>query len=132
MSVPVAHDLATWNPSDGSPRAYATDEHSWAGTPKPRPGPGYLSGEPPYGLTTVKGVPASVEVRVMYRPATGAPGDGVLVATTTSASDGSWRVEGLDPALEFYVVFRRPDYNDMILSRVVPKAYPPTGPFPAF
>lgn len=92
---------------------------------KPRPGPGYLSGEPPYGLTTVKGSPASVEVRVVHRPVAGYPGDGVLVATSTSASDGTWRIDGLDPTLEFDVVFRRPEYNDMILSRVNPKAYPP-------
>lgn len=92
---------------------------------RPRPGPGYLSGEPPYGLTTVKGVPGPVEVRVVYRPNLGSPGDGVLVATTTSGSDGNWRIDDLDPALEFDVVFRRADYNDMILSRVKPKAYPP-------
>lgn len=125
MSTPAAHDLQLWDAPMGTPRAYAAEGAGWWAQPKPRPGPGYLSGEPPHGLTTVKGVPGPVEVRVIYRPSVGAPGDGVLVATATSGQDGTWRVEGIDPALEFDVVFRRSDYNDMILSRVKPKAYPP-------
>lgn len=124
MSIPIAHDLQLWDASLGTPRASAADDVSWWVQPKPRPGPGYLSGDPPNGLTLVKGAPGSVEVRVLYRPSLGAPGDGVLVATTTSGLDGTWRVDGLDPALEFDVVFRRVGYNDMILSQVKPTPYP--------
>lgn len=125
MSALPGWDLNVPLATLGTCRAVGTDEAGWRIQPRPQPGPGYLSGEPPHGITTVKGSPASVEVRALYRPPSGAVADGVLVATTTSGSDGAWILEDLDPALEFDVVFRRPDYNDMILSRVKPKAYPP-------
>lgn len=84
-------------------------------------GSGYLAGTFPGGITTVDGVPTPATVRVLYRPASGQPGDGALVAEVQSAADGSWRVDGLDPALKFDVVGRKAWFNDVIMSNVSPK-----------
>lgn len=82
---------------------------------------GYLAGSFPGGITTVDGVPTAATVRVLYRPGPGQPGDGALVAEVQSAADGSWRVDGLDPALKFDVVGRKAWFNDVIMSNVSPK-----------
>lgn len=84
-------------------------------------GSGYLAGSFPGGITTVDGVPTAATVRVLYRPGPGQPGDGALVAEVQSAADGSWRVDGLDPALKFDVVGRKAWFNDVIMSNVSPK-----------
>lgn len=84
-------------------------------------GNGYLAGSFPGGITTVDGVPTPATVRVLYRPGPGQPGDGALVAEVQSAADGSWRVDGLDPALKFDVVGRKAWFNDVIMSNVSPK-----------
>lgn len=84
-------------------------------------GTGYLAGSFPGGITTVDGVPTPATVRVLYRPEAGQPGDGALVAEVQSAPDGSWRVDGLDPALKFDVVGRKAWFNDVIMSNVSPK-----------
>lgn len=91
--------------------------------PRPAKGPGYLAGTFPTGITTVDGVPTAATIRVVYRPAEGAIGDGVLVAQVQSAPDGSWRVDGMDPAKKFDVICRLAGYNDMILSDVSPAPY---------
>lgn len=117
-------DVTTGQPFPGQARATSTAGQVLASRPIPRPGPGFLAGSPPQGLTTVKGAPAPAEVRVLYRPPSDEVGDGTLVASAVSAPDGTWRIDGLNPALEFDVVFRVDGYNDMILSRVKPKAYP--------
>lgn len=122
--TPEGWDVIAPLSSLANPRATAVQTQSWWVSPKPAPGPGYLSGEPPYGVTSVKGVPASAEVRVLYRPSRGAVGDGVLVASVISAPNGTWRVDGLDPELTFDVIFRCPGYNDMVLSQVKPTPYP--------
>lgn len=91
----------------------------------PAPGPGYLAGTFPDGITSVLGTPETATIRVIYRPAAGAPGDGVVVAEVTSAANGTWMVEGLDPALRFDVVCRKEGYNDLVWANVQPSAYPP-------
>ena len=83
-------------------------------------GTGYLSGEFPGGTTTVEGVPTQAEVRVLWRGPAGHPSDGVLVAKTQSAPDGTWRVEGLNPNLRYDVVGRKDGFNDVIVSNVQP------------
>ena len=88
---------------------------------RPAPGPGYLAGTFPGGITTVDAVPTSATVRILYRPAAGAPGDGVLVAETQSAPDGTWRVDGLNPSLRYDVVGRKAGLKDVIMSNVQPK-----------
>lgn len=88
---------------------------------KPLPGNGYLSGEFPGGITAVDAVPTSATVRILYRPTSGTPGDGVLVAETQSAPDGTWRVDGLNPALRYDVVGRKAGLKDVIMSNVQPK-----------
>lgn len=83
-------------------------------------GSGYLAGEFPAGITTVEGVPASAQVRVLLRAADGSPADGDVVATTMSATDGTWRVEGLDTTRRYDVVGRKDGFNDVIVSNVKP------------
>ncbi len=90
---------------------------------KPAPGPGYLAGTFPSGVTSVDGAPTKATVRVLYRPGFGAFGDGALVASVESAHDGTWRVDGLDPAHKFDVVCRLEGFNDLILSNVSPVPY---------
>ncbi|ENX57654.1 MULTISPECIES: hypothetical protein [Acinetobacter] len=81
---------------------------------------GFLSSEYPDFITTVEGVPASCELRVLLRRQSRQFGDGKVVAITTSAPDGTWIVTGLNPELRYDVVCRHADYNDMILSNVQP------------
>lgn len=87
----------------------------------PLTGAGYLAGEFPDGVTSIDGVPAAATVRVLLRTTAGHPGDGALVAEVQSASDGSWRVDGLDPALKFDVVGRCAGFNDVIVANVSPE-----------
>lgn len=94
-------------------------------TPKPPSGPGFLAGTFPGGITSVEGVPTTATVRVSYRPVAGGASDGVLIAQVQSAPDGTWRVDGLDPALKFDVICRKDGYNDMILSDISPVPYTP-------
>lgn len=97
---------------------------------RPDPGPGYLAGEFPGGITTVDGVPTTATIRVIYRPLSGAPGDGAVVAEVQSAPDGTWRVDGLDPTLTFDVVGRKAGYNDVIMAAVRPEPYDGFEPEP--
>lgn len=87
----------------------------------PPPGNGYLAGEFPGGITTVDAVPVSATVRVLYRPVPGSLGDGLLIAEVQSAPDGTWRVDGLNPALRYDVVGRKAGLKDVIMSNVQPK-----------
>ncbi len=96
---------------------------TWQAGIKPAPGPGYLAGTFPEGVTSLDGAPLSATVRVLYRPGSGALGDGALMASVKSAHDGTWRVDGLDPALRFDVVCRLEGFNDLILSNVSPVPY---------
>ncbi len=69
-------------------------------------GAGYLAGEPPAdldpespdGRTRIDGAVASCRVQVLSRIGM------VVVAETRSAPDGTWRVDGLDPAVEYVVI----------------------------
>lgn len=85
-----------------------------------RSGAGYLAGEYPGGTTTVEGVPVAATVRILYRPESGQPGDGSVVAEVESAPDGTWRVDGLNPSLRYDVVGRMDGYNDVIVANVRP------------
>lgn len=87
----------------------------------PMKGNGYLAGSYPGGVTTVDGVPTGAKVRAIYRPASGALGDGVCVAEVQSASDGTWLIPNLNPALKFDVVGRKAGFNDVIIANVSPK-----------
>lgn len=87
----------------------------------PAGGAGYLAGEFPDGITTVEGVPVAATVRILYRPESGEPGDGTVVAEVKSAPDGTWRVDGLDPSLKFDVVGRKAGHNDVIMANVTPE-----------
>lgn len=83
------------------------------------PGAGYLAGEYPDGLTTVDGVPVAATVRAIIRSSMPAV-DGVVVAEVQSSPDGTWRIDGLDPALKYDVVARTEGHNDVIVSGVSP------------
>lgn len=81
-------------------------------------GAGYIAGEPP-GLVTVNGVPAAREIELRHRAAR------VVIATTFSAADGTYRIDGVDPAQEFGIIGRdwAGIYNDTITARVRPEPY---------
>jgi hypothetical protein len=80
-------------------------------------GRGYIAGTSPDGLVTSNGAPAAREVEVRHRRSRR------VVATTVSATDGTYRIDGLSPAHEFDVVGRDHTgvYNDVIVSRVLPE-----------
>ena len=103
-----------------TPRAIPLHSEKRFGMNYPNPGTGFLAGECPGGITTVEGVPAQAEVRVLWRGPVGHPSDGILVAKTQSAPDGTWRVDGQDPALKFDVVGRKDGFNDVIMADVSP------------
>jgi len=85
-------------------------------------GNGYLAGSFPDGITTLNGVPVAATVRVHYRPEEGVPGDGVLVASTESGADGTWRIDGLNPTLKYDIISRLDGQNDVIAANVQPVA----------
>lgn len=85
-----------------------------------RVGLGYFAGSFPDGLTTIKGVPVSASVRVLLRTPIQGYGDGVVVATTQSAPDGTWLIEGLHTHLKYDVVARYNGEKDVIMSNVSP------------
>lgn len=76
-------------------------------------GPGYFAGEAPDGLTTVAGVPVSADVRVYWRDPTDPAAADVPVAQTISAADGTWRITGLNPELQYVVRGRKAGYDDV-------------------
>lgn len=84
-------------------------------------GSGYLAGEFPDGITTVGGAPVEAIVRVLLRTDEMALGDGALVRQVQSAPDGTWRVDGLDPALRYDVIGRKAGFNDVIMANVSPE-----------
>lgn len=84
-----------------------------------RGGAGHLAGTYPDGVTKIEGTPGPATIRVLHRSSDGWA-DGIIVAEVTSGADGTWRVDGLDPARRFDVVCRHDGYNDMILSNVAP------------
>lgn len=81
-------------------------------------GAGYLAGQPPYGLVTKNNLPSAAEVLVFWRGR--GVYDGIIVARTQAAGDGTWRVDGLDPGLRYDVVARIDGFNDLIVSDVTP------------
>ena len=62
-------------------------------------GPGFFAGEAPDGLTTIAGTPTSAQVRVHWRDPADPQAPDVLVDSTQSAADGTWRIANLNPSL---------------------------------
>lgn len=90
-------------------------------TPPNLSGEGLLSGSFPMSMITQGGnLPSQAEIRILYRPNTGEPGDGILVATTTCNADSTWQVSGLNENLKYDIVARIPGYNDVLISDVQP------------
>lgn len=85
-----------------------------------RNGAGYFSGSFPDGTVTIAGRPISAEIRVLLRTLVNGEGDGYLAAKTQSLSDGTWRIDGLNPSLRYDVVARYDGENDVIMSDVTP------------
>ena len=86
----------------------------------PDSGADFLAGEFPGGRTTVEGVPQAATVRALWRGPAGHYMDGVVVATTQSAPDGTWRIAGLNHKYRYDVVGRLSGHNDVIMSNVQP------------
>lgn len=81
-------------------------------------GTGYLAGEAPDGLTTVVGVPVSALVQVLWRdPDTD---EEHFVSSTTSDVDGTWRVTGINHAIQYLVRGIKPGWNDVTVVGVTP------------
>lgn len=88
-------------------------------------GPGFiagqLSGDPniPDGIVTVNGTPAARQVEVRERVSRR------VVAVVCSNPDGTYLINGLNPALEFDVIARdwKREYNDVIVPAVRPHPY---------
>lgn len=87
-------------------------------------GGGEIGGVSP-DIVNYLGTPVQGDIRVLYRTPNGQPGDGSLVASVTTNVDGTWKIQKLNPALEFDVVCRREGLNDLIWSAVKPAAYVP-------
>ena len=92
---------------------------------QPSVGVGYLAGEYPTGTATVEGAPTIAEIRVLWRDPNATLMDGCVVARTQSAIDGTWRVDGLNPALRYDVVGRKDGFNDVIVAGVQPAIHSP-------
>lgn len=114
---PSVIEVAGWGLS---PQPMPIEDMTYLPPPTPAPSNGRLSGSFPDGITRVDGVPAPATIRVLYRPLSGQLGDGVVVAETVSAEDGTWQVNGLDPLLKYDVICRKDGFNDMILANVSP------------
>lgn len=96
----------------------------------PAGGAGLLSGSFPLSMLTNGGnLPSQAEIRILYRPNTGDIGDGVVVATTTCNTDGTWQVANLNESLKYDIVARIPGFNDVIISDVQPAGAPLTAYF---
>lgn len=83
-------------------------------------GNGYFSGKSPNGITSIKGVPTSASVRVLLRTNQGAAGDGAVIASTVSAANGTWRINGIPLGFKYDIVARVAGEKDVIVSNVSP------------
>ena len=81
---------------------------------------GYFESSYPEYITAEQGVPTIAEILVFLRVDTGHEGAGYLVATTHSAVDGTWRIDGLNPDYHYDVVCRKQGYNDIIFANISP------------
>lgn len=96
--------------------SYATVIAGSSYAPLPPGGYGYIAGEPPDGLVTFNGAPAVRTVDVFDRATN------ILVGSTTSAVDGTYRISGLNIGRTYDVRARGVDEheNDLIAARITP------------
>lgn len=100
---------------------FRSPPHSPVVSRSPRGGVGFLCSTFPDSTAMIEGVPTGgMEIRVLYRPSIDVLGDSILVATTMTAQDGSWRVNNLNPELRFDVVCRYNGFKDEIMSNIQP------------
>lgn len=90
---------------------------------RPGAGLGYFAGEYPDGLTTVENVPSSAVVKV-YWHSPGDPQDGLFVAQTVSAPDGTWRIGGLNHNLTYTIQAEKDGHRNAIAQGVRPLNLP--------
>ena len=83
-------------------------------------GSGFFAGEAPDGLTTIAGTPTSAQVRVYWRDSADPDAPDVLVASTQSAADGTWRITGLNPALRYVVRAQKSQFDDVTVVGAAP------------
>lgn len=78
-------------------------------------GPGYIAGMVP-GIVSVNGSPAQRQIEIRERESR------VVLATTISGTDGTYRFDNLDITREYDLIARDHEgiYNDVIASRVTP------------
>ena len=82
-------------------------------------GDGYFASVFPNYITNIDGVPVTAVVRVLLRHDDPFM-DGVVVAQTKSAPDGTWMIDGLNTRFKYDVVARHDGYNDLIFANVSP------------
>lgn len=125
MSIILQRLLANWS---GIPAADGVMLGVNTASSTPWSGPGYLAGETPAdpddpdspdGRTRIDGALASIRVQVQSRIGN------VVVAQTRSAADGTWRVDSLNPDMEFVVLGLDDSgtVNAAIQDRIKPAAY---------
>lgn len=83
-------------------------------------GGGVLSSNYPNAIVTDKGVPTSSLITITLRCSFSEMLDGLVVARTTSAQDGTWLVGNLNQLLSFNVISSKLGRNDVIVSDVNP------------
>lgn len=85
-------------------------------------GPGFVAGIAP-GIVTVNGSPGAREVEIRHRNSR------MVIATTFSESDGTYRFDGILPGEEYDVIGRdyARVYNDAIVAYVQPEPYAVTS-----
>lgn len=83
-------------------------------------GNGYLGGDFPDYVTKVEGVPTKTEILVFVHGSIGANGDGQLVAHIRTEDSGYWRIDNLNPDIQYDVICRFSGFKDEIMSNVQP------------
>lgn len=92
----------------------------FAAVSAPAGGGGYIAGESPNGLVLLAGSPVARPVIALHR------NSGKVVGHTVSdPSDGTYRIDGLNPNEEFDIICRDTTNTerDQIKGRVKPKPY---------
>lgn len=89
--------------------------------PSPMSGGGYIGGDDPDGLVTISGAPTAQRLLLMH------DGSRMIVAQTmSSAVDGTYRFNSLNPSERFSVILKMPvgsTYQDQIKGRIFPRPY---------
>lgn len=85
----------------------------------PLRGTGFLS-----GTITDDGAPVVATIRALWRPPGAETLQGVICGQTTSATDGTWRIDDINPELTYTAVASMASRNDAIAVNITPRNPP--------